>query len=310
MNYVLFITWNPSEIALRLGPLALRWYSLCWLIGLIGAYFIVRWLYKDQKVKDELFDPLFIYCFLGIIIGARLGHCLFYEPDYFTHHITEMFLPIQETMNPERWTKWLMWLPTGNAETHWGYTGYAGLASHGGTLGLMIALWLYCRNTKMNLWHVLDDIAIATPFTACFIRLGNLMNSEIIGKPTDLPWAFVFEQVDNIPRHPGQLYEAIAYALFLFVMFYFYRKSTPQSPSSPLTPSTSKPTAKPVGSGFYFGLVLTLIFTFRFFIEYTKDIQVDFEATMPFNMGQLLSIPFIAIGILCMRGGKWMKGAK
>ncbi len=292
MNHELFILWNPSEIALQLGPIALRWYSLCWLIGLVGAYFIVRWLYRDQKVKDELFDPLFIYCFLGILIGARLGHCLFYQPDYFLSsvpHFIEMFVPMHQT-------------PDGS----WHFTGYAGLASHGGTLGLMIALWLYCRNTKMNLWHVLDDIAIATPFTACFIRLGNLMNSEIIGKPTDLPWAFIFEQVDNTPRHPGQLYEAIAYACFLAVMFYFYRKSKPTTPTTPKSPIPPHP----VGSGFYFGLVLTLIFTFRFFIEYTKDIQVDFEATMPFNMGQLLSIPFIIIGILCMRGGKWMRGAK
>ena len=293
MNYELIISWNPSEIALQLGPIALRWYSLCWLIGLVGAYFIVRWLYRDQKVKDELFDPLFIYCFLGILIGARLGHCLFYQPDYFLSsvpHFIEMFVPMHQA-------------PDGS----WHFTGYAGLASHGGTLGLMIALWLYCRNTKMNLWHVLDDIAIATPFTACFIRLGNLMNSEIIGKPTDLPWAFVFEQVDNIPRHPGQLYEAIAYALFLIVMLYFYKKSRNATMNYELKTMNSP---KPVGSGFYFGLVLTLIFTFRFFIEYTKDIQVDFEATMPFNMGQLLSIPFIIIGILCMRGGKWMRGAK
>lgn len=280
-NSLLYILWNPDLEIFHIGPFAVRWYSTCWLIGLALAYFIVKWLYKDQKVKDEYFDPLFIYCFLGILIGARLGHCLFYQPDYFLSswdHVVEMIIPVHHL-----------------ADGSWKFTGYEGLASHGGTLGLMIALYLYYRKTHMNLWQVLDDIAIATPSTACFIRLGNLMNSEIIGKPTDMPWAFIFERVDMVPRHPGQLYEAIAYFIFFFIGLYFYKKR-PQK----------------VGTGFFFGLCLTLIFTFRFFIEYTKDIQVDFESGMIFNMGQLLSIPFIIIGIACIRGGKWMKkiGAK
>lgn len=280
-DHLLYILWNPDLEIFRIGNFAIRWYSTCWLIGLALAYFIVKWLYKNQKVKDAYFDPLFMYCFLGILIGARLGHCLFYQPEYFLSswtHVVEMFLPIHQM-----------------ADGSWKFTGYEGLASHGGTLGLMIALYLYYRRTHMNLWHVLDDIAIATPITACFIRLGNLMNSEIIGTPTNVPWAFIFERVDMTPRHPGQLYEAIAYFVFFFVMLHFYKR-----------------TAKKVGTGFYFGLCLTLIFTFRFFIEYTKDIQVDFESGMIFNMGQLLSIPFIILGIACMRGGKWMKklGAK
>ncbi|MDD7596728.1 MAG: prolipoprotein diacylglyceryl transferase [Prevotella sp.] len=281
IDHLLYILWNPDLEIFRIGNFAIRWYSTCWLIGLALAYFIVKWLYKDQKVKDAYFDPLFIYCFLGILIGARLGHCLFYQPDYFLSswtHVVEMFLPIHQM-----------------ADGSWKFTGYEGLASHGGTIGLMVALYLYYRKTGMNLWHVLDDIAIATPITACFIRLGNLMNSEIIGTPTNVPWAFIFERVDMTPRHPGQLYEAIAYFFFFFVMLHFYKR-----------------TSKEVGTGFYFGLCLTLIFTFRFFIEYTKDIQVDFESGMIFNMGQLLSIPFIILGIVCMRGGKWMKklGAK
>ena len=298
----LFINWNPSEVMGHIGPVALRWYGMCWLVGLVGGYFMVKWLYKDQKIKDELFDPLFIYCFIGILVGARLGHCLFYEPNYFLSsgtHFIEMFVPMHQM-----------------ADGTWKYIGYAGLASHGGTLGLMIALWLYCRKTKMNIWHVLDDIAIATPVVACFIRLGNLMNSEIIGKPTDVPWAFIFEQVDNVPRHPGQLYEALAYFCFFFVMLWAYQRSKKAYPL-PLPKGKGEQAReqaletqsiiKPVGSGFFFGLVLTLIFTFRFFIEYTKDIQVDFEAGMPFNMGQLLSVPFIIIGIACMIGGKWMQ---
>ena len=281
IDHLLYILWNPDLEIFRIGNFAIRWYSTCWLVGLALAYFIVKWLYKDQKVKDAYFDPLFMYCFFGILIGARLGHCLFYQPEYFLSswtHVVEMFLPIHQM-----------------ADGSWKFTGYEGLASHGGTIGLMVALYLYYRKTGMNLWHVLDDIAIATPITACFIRLGNLMNSEIIGTPTNVPWAFIFERVDMTPRHPGQLYEAIAYFFFFFVMLHFYKR-----------------TSKKVGTGFYFGLCLTLIFTFRFFIEYTKDIQVDFESGMIFNMGQLLSIPFIILGIACMRGGKWMKklGAK
>lgn len=269
----LFITWNPSFEAFSLGPLHIRWYSLCWLIGLLGAYLMVQWLYKYQKIAQEKFEPLFIYCFIGILLGARLGHCIFYQPDYFLASktgIVEMLLPI----------KFL-------ADGSWKFIGYEGLASHGGTLGLMIALWLYCRKTKMPLWQVLDNIAIATPITACMIRMGNLMNSEIIGKVTDVPWAFIFERVDMLPRHPGQLYEAIAYFLMFFVGWYFYRYRKIN-----------------VGKGFYFGLCLLQIFTFRFFIEYTKDVQVAFENGMLLNMGQLLSVPFIIIGAVCVYRGR------
>ncbi len=285
-----YIVWQPK---LTIGPF--RWYALCWLIGLALAYIIVKKLYKQQKIKDELFDPLYIYCFLGILIGARLGHCLFYQPDYFLssgRHIIEMFLPIHFVDGNMSFADDLLFKWTNGAAA---YIGYKGLASHGGTLGLMIALWLYVRWSKLSIWTVLDNIAIATPVTACFIRLGNLMNSEIIGKVTDVPWAFIFTRVDSLPRHPGQLYEAIAYAVFFFIGWRLYRKHSEK-----------------VGTGFFFGLCLTLIFTFRFFIEYTKDIQVDFESGMLLNMGQILSIPFIIIGVACMKGGKWIKklGAK
>lgn len=272
----LYILWDPDLVMFHLGPVALRWYGMCWLVGLVLGYLIVKRLYKEQKIKAELFEPLFLYCFVGIIVGARLGHCLFYEPDYFLssgRHLVEMFLPVR-------------FLEDGS----WRYTGYEGLASHGGTLGLMIALWLYVRWSKLSIWTVLDNIAIATPVAACFIRVGNLMNSEIIGKVTDVPWAFVFERIDMYPRHPGQLYEAIAYALLLFIGWYLYRKQPER-----------------VGTGFFFGLCLTYIFTARFFIEFTKEIQEAFEANLPLDMGQLLSIPFIIIGVVCMcrkRGAK------
>ncbi len=277
MNLLGYIVWNPSLEAFSIGPLTFRWYSLCWLVGLLLAYLVVHRLYKEQKIKDELFDPLFVYCFLGILVGARLGHCIFYQPDYFLTSFkgfVEMFLPIHIMQDGS-----------------WKMTGYAGLASHGGTAGLMLALWLYTKHTKLSLWTVLDNIAIATGTTACFIRLGNLMNSEIIGKVTDVPWAFVFEKVDALPRHPGQLYEAIAYALLFVIMWIIYKNSQKQ------TANSRKPQ---VGTGWYFGFCLAYIFTFRFFIEYTKEIQEAFEASLPLDMGQILSIPFIIIGVVCM----------
>ena len=264
-----YIVWNPDLEAFNLGPITVRWYGLMWIIGLALAYLVVKRLYKEQKIKDELFDPLFIYCFFGILIGARLGHCIFYQPgDFLTSWkgIIEMLLPIHFM-----------------ADGSWKVVGYAGLASHGGTLGLMIALWLYVRKTNLSIWTVLDNIAIATGITACFIRLGNLMNSEIIGKITDVPWAFIFEKVDAAPRHPGQLYEAIAYAL-LFIIMWALHKKMPEK----------------IGTGWYFGFCLAYIFTFRFFIEYTKEIQEAFEASLPLDMGQILSIPFVILGVYCM----------
>lgn len=285
-----FILWNPDTTALHLGPFDVRWYGLCWLTGLALAYFLVRWLYHDQRVKDEYFDPLFLYCFAGILVGARLGHCIFYEPHYFLtswQHVIEMLLPIRFVDGAPLAHGGMLYSLTGGTVI---FTGYEGLASHGGTLGLMLALWCYYRRTHMNLWQVLDDIAIATPVTACLIRLGNLMNSEILGRVTDLPWGFYFVQAGPEmaaqPRHPGQLYEAIAYFIFFFVGWWLYRKH-PQR----------------VGSGYFFGLCLTLIFTFRFFIEFTKDIQVSFESSMPLDMGQILSIPFVVLGAWCMRRG-------
>ena len=276
MNLLSYIVWNPDLVAFRLGPFAIRWYGLMWLIGFVLGYFIVKRLYKEQKIKDELFDPLFIYCFFGILIGARLGHCIFYQPEDFLTSwkgIVEMIFPIL-IGNDGSWL----------GQTFGFYIiGYAGLASHGGTLGLMIALWLYVRKTKLSIWTVLDNIAIATGSMACCIRLGNLMNSEIIGKITDVPWAFIFEKVDAVPRHPGQLYEAIAYAILFCIMWVLHKKMPEK-----------------IGTGWYFGFCLTYIFTFRFFIEYTKEVQEAFEASLPIDMGQILSIPFIILGVWCM----------
>ncbi len=265
----LTVVWNPDIVAFSLGSFAVRWYSLCWCLGLVCVYLLEQRLYTKQQLGQSKFEPLFLYCFLGIIAGARLGHCLFYEPGYYLHHVREMLLPVKQT-----------------ADGGWRFTGYEGLASHGGTLGLMIALWLYVKKTRLPLLTVLDNIALVAPVCACFIRLGNLMNSEIIGRPTTVPWAFVFARVDSLPRHPGQLYEAIAYAIFFVIGWLIYRRRP-----------------KLVGTGFFFGLCLTLIFAARILIEYTKEVQVSFEQGLFFNMGQLLSLPFLALGLWCMRRG-------
>lgn len=248
-----------------------RWYALCWCVGLLLGYIVMHRLYRRQHIPEEKFDPLFFYIFFGVIIGARLGHCLFYEPGYFLHHPLEMILPISKT-----------------AEGGWRCTGYAGLASHGGVIGMLIALCLYVRKTGVNTMRVLDNMGICAPLTACFIRIGNLFNSEIVGKPTDLPWGFVFAaNGESFARHPGQLYEALAYLLIFIIGLILYRFHS-----------------RKVGTGFFFGWCLTAVFTFRFLVEYVKDVQESFEQGMLLDMGQILSVPFIIIGVYCLAGGK------
>lgn len=267
------IVWDPSMSPFSIFGFEIRYYSLCWIIGLVAGYLIMQQLYKRQKVSEQLFEPLFLYCFAGILIGARLGHCIFYEPQQYLTSVKgfiEMLLPLQ--FAPGSWD--------------WHFTGYQGLASHGGTIGLFTALWFYSRKSKLSFAWVLDNIAITTPIVAGMIRLGNFMNSEIIGRATDAPWGMIFIQVDSIPRHPAQLYEAIAYFVIFICGLLLYKKM-PQK----------------VGSLFYFGYCLATIFTFRFFVEFLKEVQVDFERGMMLDMGQWLSIPFIIIGITCMIKG-------
>lgn len=291
-----FIDWAPSFEAFHIGSFAVRWYSLCWCMGLLSVYLLEHYLYKEQKVPEEKFEPLFMYSFLGILIGARLGHCLFYEPQYYLTSMNgflEMLLPIKITAEG------------------WRFVGYEGLASHGGTVGLMIALYFFVRRTKLPLRFVLDDIAIVTPICACFIRLGNLMNSEIIGRVTDVPWAFRFMMSNEamrtlgddgmpLPRHPGQLYEAICYAVFFFVGWWFYRRSLKKEQVKDNNGKKGMQFPK-VGSGFFFGLCIFLIFTARIFIEYTKEVQGGLDdGSLPMDMGQLLSFPFVFLGAYCM----------
>lgn len=289
----LYIDWMPDVELFSIGAFSVRWYSFLWCVGLLLAYLIVRQLYRQQKIEEEKFEPLFFYCFLGVLIGARLGHCLFYEPSYYLGSLNgfiEMLIPFRQT-----------------ADGAWKFTGYEGLASHGGTIGLIIALAIYCHKTKLSMWNVLDNIAIAVPVTSACIRLGNLMNSEIIGKQTDVAWAFIFHSRESlvdgmaVPRHPAQLYEAIAYIIIFIIGWSVYRRwKKDMKADSPIA----------VGSGFYFGFCLVTIFTFRFFVEFLKKEQVDFELGMLLNMGQELSIPFVIIGAVCMLRAKKGWGRK
>ena len=287
---MLFVDWQPSIEAFSIGDLSFRWYSLLWCIGLVFAYAIVQRLYKQQRIPDEKFDPLFFYCFIGILAGARLGHCIFYQPeDYLTSvkGVLEMLLPLR--FATDSWS--------------FEFRGYEGLASHGGAAGLALAVWFYAKKTGVRLLHVLDNIAIATPITACCIRLGNLMNSEIIGTPTQMPWGFVFHTPDALvdgqlaPRHPAQLYEALAYLVIFIIGIMIYRNE--------LKNSKAGKNMSRVGSGFYLGFCIAAIFTFRFFVEFLKKEQVDFEEGMILDMGQLLSIPFIIAGVYFMIRRKW-----
>lgn len=270
---MLSIFWSPNVDFFTIFGIHIRYYSLCWMIGLVLAYFIVQNLYKQQKMKPELFEPLFVYCFFGVLIGARFGHCLFYEPEYYLSHPLDIISPFRQTASG------------------WRFTGYEGLSSHGGIIGIFIALGLYVRKTKLSIIWVLDNIAIAAPITGCFIRLGNLMNSEIVGIPTTMPWGFIFARNgEDFARHPAQLYEALAYLTVFAIGWCLYKKY-----------------AKKIGTGFFFGYCLTAVFIFRFFIEFIKEVQSDFENSMTLDMGQWLSIPFIILGIACMIGGKWIK---
>ena len=270
MDNFLAVVWNPDTQLCRILGLPIRYYSLMWIIGLVAAYMIVKKVYKQRGIKEEVFEPLFIYCFLGILIGARLGHCLFYEPEYYLtsgKHFIEMLLPIR-------------FMPQGGIKM----VGYSGLASHGGTIGIIIGMILYCRKYKVKVLECIDMVCVATPLTAACIRLGNLMNSEIVGKPTGTDWGFIFVQNgEDFARHPAQLYEAIAYIIIFIITILIYRKHKEK-----------------IGTGFYFGFCIATIFTFRFFIEFCKEVQVDFEQGMTLDMGQLLSIPFVIGGIWLM----------
>lgn len=266
------ITWDVNpEIINLFGKISIRWYGLLFATGLILGFQIAKRLFIADGYSLKDIDKLAMYIFIATIVGARLGHCLFYEPAYYLSHPLEMILPVR--------------FDNGKMI----FQGYQGLASHGGILGVFLSIAFFCRQTKHSFFGVLDKVAVGGSLTGVFIRLGNLMNSEIIGKPTGSDSGFIFKMVDDIPRHPGQLYEALAYLLIFFILFYLYKRHKDK-----------------FNKGFIFGLFFALLFIARFIIEFFKINQVGFEDGMSFNMGQLLSIPFIIGGIAVMIW-KWKK---
>jgi len=266
-----YIHWNPDPEIINILGISIRYYGLLFVTGLILCIFILDRLYKKEELPSENLEKLTIYGMIGIIAGARLGHCLFYEPSYYLSHPLEMILPV--TFSPEGGIK---------------FTGYQGLASHGGVLGLLIGLYFYSRKTRHPMIDTLDLIAVVSGLSFGFIRLGNFMNSEIIGMPTTLPWGVIFERVDNIPRHPAQLYEAISYFIIFTVLMMLYKLKRNR-----------------LKNGFFFGLGSVLFFATRFIIEFVKEDQVGFEKGMTLNMGQILSIPYILAGIGFIIYGLW-----
>jgi len=253
------IVWdvNPEIIS---GFKFLRWYSLCWVLGALAGVWITLRIYRKEGIPREEVDRLTIYSMLGAMIGARLGHILFYDPIYYFQNPVEI-LPFK--LNPE-----------------FEFTGFAGLASHGGIAGALLAVYFYSRKSGKNYLWLLDRLIIAGAALGGFIRLGNLMNSEMIGTPSDLPWAFVFTSIDPIPRHPSQLYEAIFYFIVSALLYFIWKSKKFRS-----------------DQGFIFGLGITLIFIQRFLTEFLKENQVSFEDHLALNMGQILSIPMIAGGL-------------
>lgn len=266
-----YIHWNPDPEIINILGISIRYYGLLFITGLILCILILDRLYKREKRPAENLEKLTIYGMIGIIAGARLGHCLFYEPSYYLSHPLEMILPV-------------IFPPEGGIK----FTGYQGLASHGGVLGLLIGIYFYSRKTRHPMIDTLDLIAVVSGLSFGFIRLGNFMNSEIIGMPTTLPWGVIFERVDNLPRHPAQLYEAISYFIIFAVLMILYK----------LKRSRLK-------NGFFFGLGSVLFFAARFIIEFVKEDQVGFEKGMTLNMGQILSIPYILAGIGFIIYGLW-----
>lgn len=255
-----YLHWNISPEIVRIsGPFGIRWYSLFFLTGiLLGHHFFGKMLAREQK-DVELRDPLLTYIFLGTIVGARLGHCLFYNPGYYFQNPLEIL---------KTWE--------------------GGLASHGGFTGVAISLYFFNRNYAVPgfLW-LADRICILAIFAGASIRLGNFFNSEIIGLPTTVPWAVIFERVDTLPRHPTQLYEAVGYATIAALLYLVYLKRAHLKQFIP---------------GSLFGLALTLGFGFRFCIEFLKENQVDYAESWTFNTGQWLSIPFVILGALMLMG--------
>lgn len=252
------IFWKVDPVLLQIpipfssGALSIRWYGLCFAAAFLLGYLAVRRMYLAEGKSENGIDSLLMHLVIGTIVGARLGHCFLYEPDYYLANPFEILA---------------VW--------------HGGLASHGAAIGVLCSLFLFSRKypDQPFLW-VVDRVSVVVPLGGALVRLGNLFNSEIVGKETEVPWAFVFLRVDRVPRHPAQLYESICYMLIFITTISLFRRWRNQ-----------------VKDGFFFGLFLVLVFGVRFFIEFFKEPQASFEAALVLNMGQLLSIPMILVGI-------------
>lgn len=246
------IPWDVNPEIFRIGGFAVRWYGLLFASGFLFGYYIMRSFFRNEGISDTVLDRLTVYVALGTIIGARLGHCFFYEPSYYLAHPIEILK---------------VWR--------------GGLASHGAAIGILLALWLFVRKEKKPFIWVIDRLVVVVALAGALIRLGNLMNSEIYGVETTLPWGFVFlRNGENAPKHPTQIYEALAYLITFGILMRIYWKTKGKQ-----TP------------GLLFGVFLIMVFLFRFFVEFVKEDQVAFEGSMKLNMGQLLSVPFVIAGI-------------
>ncbi len=265
--YALQTVWDPSK-GIDLGFMTIHYYSMMWIVAFILGLQIMKRIYKNENQTNESLDSLFIYSVIGIMLGARLGHVLFYQSELIHQDFLSIFLPFR--FNPE-----------------FQFTGFQGLASHGAAIGMITAMYFYNKKIlhKSLLW-ILDRVVVPVALGAVFIRIGNFINSEIVGKPTDSTLGVVFVQNgEDFARHPGQLYEAFFYVFVFLILFYFYWK-----------------TKKREQEGFLFGLFLALLMTVRFFVEFVKEPQNPGEENwiLGLNTGQMLSIPFVIIGLYFM----------
>ena len=261
----LSIDWDPSIELVKIGSFAVRYYSLMFVIAFVLGLQIMKKIFNREGVSLEKLDSLFIYTVIATLLGARIGHFLFYDTAFLLSHPLEVLLPVK--FNPFQ------------------FTGYQGLASHGAAIGIIIAMYFYSKKViqKPMLW-ILDRIVVPVASGAIFVRIGNLMNSEIIGKPTNTDYGFVFKQLgEDFPRHPAQLYESFCYVFVFAILYYLYWK-----------------TNKSKQMGYLLGMFLVLLWTVRFFVEFVKVAQVDERAEWVLNTGQWLSIPFILVGAYLM----------
>lgn len=248
-----FVVWDVDPVIFTLGPMQVRYYGLLFAMGFLVGYYIIRYFFQKEKAPLEDIDKMALYIILGSVLGARLGHIIFYEPQEYLKDPIQIFM---------------IWK--------------GGLASHGGAIGLIIGLWLYSRKSwNKSMLYIMDRIAVPTALASAFIRLGNLFNSEIYGFQTDLPWGFVFvRDGQTLPHHPTQIYEALGYLIIFVTLLIIYNRRQGI-----------------INRGLLVGWLFTLVFILRFFVEFIKNVQVDFENNMTLNMGQWLSIPFVLAGI-------------